>query len=925
MVNRQQFRILYREFFLRTIDLELLAPQGDTTKLLGQFAALLVTVGLWILLPVVITAGSPGPELGLMITWTAEHFLIATTMLTVGLFAVLSWESLFPDRRDVLVLAPLPIPTFTLFAAKVTAVATALSLTIVCLNLFPGAAAPFAFSTALVMPPSRYDPAISPVSAAGLQEVLDRDIAAVDWPALGRQAGITIGVVKHGKRRVFTYGAAHTDSLFEIGSITKTFTGLLLARMAEEGKVRLDQPVRELLPPGTVGKPAADEITLLDLATQHSGLPGMPDNFKPVNRRNPYADYHVANLYAYLAKRGVWRRPHPSFLYSNLGLALLGQALANRAGTTYAMLLEQEVTGPLGLRDTVVKLSPEQWDRLLQGHSGNEPHGPAPNWDLDAFAGAGALRSTAGDMLTYLEAQLHPEGSTLSAALEASHTLRADVTARQRIALAWFYEEDSGIYQHNGGTAGYSSYAFFHPQNDYAGVVLMNIGPSLVLGPDQLGDHIRQRLAGEPAVSLARPVVRGSGGVANWLRSLAAYWITLFAAGTFLFCAVLTVQGLAQLLPRQIFLRASAILQMACFCVFLLVYFLQPPFAGVETLAENQGLLPWLPSYWFFAMFQELNGPLPTLLTPLAQRAWLALAISIAGAALAYLICRFRTLRRIAEQPDILPAPTRLYWLPHFGSSLETAVGQFAVRTLFRSRQHRVILSFYLGIALGLAIFISKAPALREQSMDVWYQVNAPLLVASIVMVCAAVLGGRVVFSLPLELRANWIFRVMPPLGVPRCLAASRRAIYGMAAAPVLIAMAAVFGWLWPWRAAAGHMLVLALLAVIVAELSLHGFRKIPFTCSYLPGKSYVHMAFLFFLGTMFVLTRGAALERGALDDPKGYGILVGILGAAAIAARWRTSAGAQEDDAAVQFEDETDPAVLPLGLHRDGVMLIKH
>src|SRR5207253_658195 len=138
-----QFRVLYREFLFRIVDLELLAPQGDMSKLLGQFAALLIIVSAWVMLPVVGVAGSPPSELGLLMTWTAEHFLIATTMLVVGLFAVLSWESMFPDRRDVLVLAPLPVRARTLFLAKVAAVATALSLTVLSLNMFSGLAAPF--------------------------------------------------------------------------------------------------------------------------------------------------------------------------------------------------------------------------------------------------------------------------------------------------------------------------------------------------------------------------------------------------------------------------------------------------------------------------------------------------------------------------------------------------------------------------------------------------------------------------------------------------------------------------------------------------------------------------------------------------------------------------------------------------------------
>ena len=127
-----------------------------------------------------------------------------------------------------------------------------------------------------------FDAAMAPVPAAQLQTVLNQDLAkAISSGALAPStgAGVTIGIVDHGETRVFAYGTAKPDSIFEIGSITKTFTGLLLAQMVQQGEVKFDEPVRELLPAGTVAKPAGSEITLLDLATQHSGLPRMPDNF----------------------------------------------------------------------------------------------------------------------------------------------------------------------------------------------------------------------------------------------------------------------------------------------------------------------------------------------------------------------------------------------------------------------------------------------------------------------------------------------------------------------------------------------------------------------------------------------------------------------------------------------------------------------
>jgi CubicO group peptidase (beta-lactamase class C family) len=364
------------------------------------------------------------------------------------------------------------------------------------------------------VPPPTFDAAMAPVHAADLQSVLDRDLAAAlksGELAPSTDTGVSIAVVDHGSRRFFTYGVAKQDSIYEIGSITKTFTGLILSQMVEQGKVKFEDPVRELLPAGTVQKPAGPEITLLDLATQHSGLPRMPDNFTPADDSDPYADYHAANMYAFLAKHGVAKSDKPAFLYSNYGFGLLGQALSVRAGEAYPQLLKDEVLDPLGMHDTAIALSPTQQARFLPGHTGD--HRPAHAWDLDAFAGAGAIRSTAADMLIYLEANLHPEGvkpansssaaKTISGALGQDHELRAGSFGAQQVALAWLYDPATGNFWHNGGTGGYSAYAFFNPKGDYAAVVLVNttIGPR-GSSADRIGEHLSERLAGKPAISL---------------------------------------------------------------------------------------------------------------------------------------------------------------------------------------------------------------------------------------------------------------------------------------------------------------------------------------------------------------------------------------------------------------------------------------
>jgi len=316
-------------------------------------------------------------------------------------------------------------------------------------------------------------PARPPLSLDELKPMLDRELAPVLDRGLlskaSRGGGLVIGVMDHGERRIFAYGAAKPDSIFEIGSITKTFTGLILAQMVVQKKVTLDEPIRALLPAGFVAKPAGAEITLLDLATQHSGLPRMPDNFKPRDTGNPYSDYDPPLLREFISKHGVAKPADAAYLYSNLGFGLLGYGLSIRAGVPYGELLASEVTGPLHMSDSGVTLSPTQRAHLIQGYDTNFDATPA--WDLtDAFAGAGAIKSTSADMLTYLDANLHPDkyangadvntpAATLPAAVALDHQLRDTTIGDDKIAFAWGISAKTGLYVHGGGTGGYSSVA----------------------------------------------------------------------------------------------------------------------------------------------------------------------------------------------------------------------------------------------------------------------------------------------------------------------------------------------------------------------------------------------------------------------------------------------------------------------------------
>lgn len=911
-----QFRVLYREFLFRMVDLEVLSAdaQGDANKLLGRFASVLVFISVWMALGALGYAGTRmDSPAALALELVTSQFLIGATMLVVGLFAVLSWDSTFPDRRDVLVLAPLPVRGRTMFLAKVAAAATALVLAVVLLHGAMGLVWPFAFAvhaTPQTVPALTADPTPAPVSAAGLESVLTRDLrlSLTRGPlAPGKGGGLTVGVWKRGESRVFSYGAAKPDSLFEIGSITKTFTGLMLAQIVAQRKVTLDEPIRLLLPAGSVPKPTGDEITLIDIATQHSGLPRVVPG----------------DWLEFLSRHGVGRLPRPPFLYSNFAFGVMGQLLADREGLTYSELLKEQVTGPLGLTDTVLSVSPEQQSRFIQGY--NAARQPVPP-DPEGLAGAGAIRSTAGDLLKYLVANMHPErlSGTLPEAMALSHRPRVEGPPGTVVCLAWYYSPENGTWTHGGAKPGFTSNAFFCPRGDYAAIVLLNNGPDVASLADLLGDHIQQRLAGQPAVSLDTAFVPASR---NGLRWFAAYWFTMLASGVFIYCGVLSVQGMAaQLLPRRVFLRVSGLLQMAAFCLFVCGYFLQPLFGGLADLTgpDFQRILRWLPPYWFLGLFQQLNGSPHPLLAPLARRAWIGLAIAVGAAAVSYALSYVRTLRQIVEQPDIAPGVRRLSWLPPFGNREQTAIGQFTVRTLARSRQHRMILAFYLGIGFAYSIFMLKAPAMKQEVSGVtesaqWHAANTPLLAASVVILALAVVGTRAVFSLPLDLRANWIFRIASVRGGRKTATASRRALLAIAAAPIWLITAALCLWLWPWQQAVGHLVLLGLIGTLLAEICLLNFRKIPFTCSYLPGKSQIHLIVLGSLGLMYFVLLSVKFELQMLQQARSTAAFVVPFALAAIAVRlWTTWSKPDEE---LQFEEAMPPAVLELGLHRDGVM----
>ena len=367
--------------------------------------------------------------------------------------------------------------------------------------------------------PSAELPARAPISLADLKPALDAEFAPIVKDGLLNQStgcGVAIGVINHGERRVFTYGAARADSIFQIGSVTKTFTGLALAQLASQGKVKLDEPIRPILFPDDASVPMNAQITLLDLVTHRSGLPSVPTNLEPKDSSNPFADYDRIAMRQFLATHGTAKPTDAKYLYSSFGIALLGYALAQRAGVPYAQLVRTEITGPLQMNDTVFTLSPEQAHRLMRGHDANLDQVEAGLGDSGIFAGAVGAKSTAEDLLTWLDANLHPDryaaraaagsaAATLPDAIALDHQLRGAVDPNTQVAFSWLYDVKSGRYQHGGTTPGFTAHVEFAPNQDRAIVVLynrMDEMPGQTRFVDRVAENINELMSGAPAVRI---------------------------------------------------------------------------------------------------------------------------------------------------------------------------------------------------------------------------------------------------------------------------------------------------------------------------------------------------------------------------------------------------------------------------------------
>jgi D-alanyl-D-alanine-carboxypeptidase/D-alanyl-D-alanine-endopeptidase len=317
---------------------------------------------------------------------------------------------------------------------------------------------------------------IALLAALSLQAALDARVASAPG------TGIVVGVIDRGAERIYAAGsdgkgnAVNEHTLFEIGSVTKTFTATALAAMVLDGRVALSDSISRYLPPAVhAPSKGGKDITLLDLAEQRSGLPRLPGNMKDVTADDPYADYTIADMYAFLNGYALARDPGALYEYSNYGIGLLGQLLANRARLTYPQLLQRDVLDPLGMTETTFALTnrPDP-NALATGHNFSDDAEPA--WHAQSILPAGGVLSSAHDMLKFVRCNLG-NGPLARDCLFAQQP-RANGGPAHKIGLVWNINSTTGVISHDGATNGFLAFVAISADRQ-RGVVVLSNGPAV--------------------------------------------------------------------------------------------------------------------------------------------------------------------------------------------------------------------------------------------------------------------------------------------------------------------------------------------------------------------------------------------------------------------------------------------------------------
>lgn len=327
----------------------------------------------------------------------------------------------------------------------------------------------------------------------------DGDVAQILGDRIGRDqanVGIAVAIIEDGETRFVSHGTVALDdptaidqrTLFEAGSISKTFTSLLLAQLALNGVMDIDAPISAYLPEGTTLPESEQPITAFSLATHTAGLTGLPQSISERGLDNPYENTSREALFSWLAETELARSVGEAFEYSNAGAALLGAAMEEASGVSYSELMRTLIFEPLGMSSSYVQLAGETIEGMAQGYDAARE--PVANWKFDAFAPAGALVTNAEDLAKFIAAASGNIDTPLTPAFEKMLERPGEISQGQSIAMGWFITDmgQGDIIWHNGGTGGFRSFIGYEKLSGNAVVVLSNM--ATLAGIDDIGMHL---------------------------------------------------------------------------------------------------------------------------------------------------------------------------------------------------------------------------------------------------------------------------------------------------------------------------------------------------------------------------------------------------------------------------------------------------
>ncbi|MFC3197796.1 serine hydrolase domain-containing protein [Parapedobacter deserti] len=346
--------------------------------------------------------------------------------------------------------------------------------------------------------PTSDKPSDPPVKAQTFDRYVDS--VALSYSRKKHTHALAVGIINAGKTSSYYYGETEKgnrslpdeNTLFEIGSITKTFTATLLAYLDQTQQLRLSDIITQYLPDSVAKNADLQHITLLQLANHTSGMPRMPANIGKTSAshpQDPYAGYTRKDLYEYLTSYKAAVPPDSLYIYSNIGFGLLGDILTTVSGKSYDEMVQEFICKPLGLKNTTER--PDQSSQQV-AKVYDEKGVETPIWTFDAFSAHGSLKSTVPDLIAYAKAHFKMPETDLEHALALTRQFTYFNPPDTDIGLAWHMNlmGDELVYWHNGGTFGSRSYMAFTPDKKIAVVVLSNTAESV----DAIGASIMRKI-----------------------------------------------------------------------------------------------------------------------------------------------------------------------------------------------------------------------------------------------------------------------------------------------------------------------------------------------------------------------------------------------------------------------------------------------